>query len=370
MNLRTGPDTSYEILMVIEKDTEMTRIETGNGWDRVRLKNGMVGYMSSSYLTKVPDAQIERIELKMEKTTLNKGEQGKIDVSIYPFEACNRPIIYLSSNPIVATVDNTGKVQALHSGKTTITVKAVDSNVASQIELTVVTKVEKVEILPKDVYLQIGETVNLQVSVLPGDADNQEVVFSSENEEIASVVENGSVLAKQEGKTKMRASSKENPDVYAETNVYVVRQMQEDEITFAKPLVVKELQITGLVPKANTVAELKAKITTLLELEFVNYKNEVLQDNELIGTGGKIRVKEDGAILREYTIVLYGDADGNGKIDSVDLLVIQRDILEIERMASIFAKASNISKNGKKPTALDLLFIQRHILEIEQIKQT
>ena len=38
-------------------------------------------------------------------------------------------------------------------------------------------------------------------------------------------------------------------------------------------------------------------------------------------------------------------------------------------MDAIFCKASNIRKDGRKPTALDLLFIQRHILEMERIQQ-
>lgn len=57
------------------------------------------------------------------------------------------------------------------------------------------------------------------------------------------------------------------------------------------------------------------------------------------------------------------------KINSVDLLVIQRHILEIEQIEEIFRKASNISKNGKKPTSVDLLLIQRHILGLQLIEQ-
>ena len=66
---------------------------------------------------------------------------------------------------------------------------------------------------------------------------------------------------------------------------------------------------------------------------------------------------------------MYGDANGDGKITSVDLLVLQRHILEIEPMEAIFRKATNINKNGKKPTSVDLLLIQRHILGLQIIQQ-
>ena len=89
----------------------------------------------------------------------------------------------------------------------------------------------------------------------------------------------------------------------------------------------------------------------------------------MLGTGTRVRVKEDEKILREYKIILYGDANGDGKINSVDLLVIQRHILEIQKLEEIFMKASRINKDGKKPTSVDLLLIQRHILGLQIIEQ-
>lgn len=106
-----------------------------------------------------------------------------------------------------------------------------------------------------------------------------------------------------------------------------------------------------------------------METQIVNYKNEILQETDTVGTGSKILIKEDGKILRKYQIIVYGDANGDGKINSVDLLVIQRHILEIEPLEDIFRKASNINKNGKKPTSIDLLLIQRHILNLQLIEQ-
>ena len=151
-----------------------------------------------------------------------------------------------------------------------------------------------------------------------------------------------------------------------------VKESEETEdldIAFDSSLVVNGLEISGLDHTNNTVKALKDKITTNLELEFVNNKNEILTDASLLGTGSKIIVKKSGNTLKEYKIILYGDANGDGKINSVDLLVIQRDILEIENLESIYKKASNIRKNGKTPSSIDLLLIQRHILGLQLINQ-
>ena len=145
--------------------------------------------------------------------------------------------------------------------------------------------------------------------------------------------------------------------------------MEDSEIHFDNSLVVEGLEISGIDYKNNKVSDIKNLITTDLELEFVNYKDEILEDNSLIGTGSKIRVKENGNILREYKIILYGDSNGDGRINSVDLLVLQRHILEIESLDDIFIKASNVRRVGVKPTSIDLLLIQRHILGLQEIKQ-
>ena len=78
---------------------------------------------------------------------------------------------------------------------------------------------------------------------------------------------------------------------------------------------------------------------------------------------------ENNDIIRELTVIFYGDVNGDGKINSVDLLVLQRHILEIEKLGDIYPKAGNINKNGKAPSSVDLLLIQRHILQLAIIQQ-
>lgn len=145
--------------------------------------------------------------------------------------------------------------------------------------------------------------------------------------------------------------------------------MDDSEIHFDTSLTVTSLEVSGIDISENTVADIKQKITTDLEIEIVNYQNQILQDTDIVGTGSKIRVKEAGKILRQYQIIIYGDSNGDGKINSVDLLVLQRHILEIEPIEEIFRKACNINKNGKKPSSVDLLLIQRHILGLQMIEQ-
>ena len=373
VNIRTGPSTSYEIITKVNNNDKMTRIakgkQSGERWDKVILENGIVGYIYQTYLTDMPEVQIESIELKLDNTKLQKGERTKLQVTILPQEASSHKVQYSSSNPEIATVDDDGNIHAIRSGKATITVKAEENDVQNSIDINVYSKVTGITLDHKEIYMQIGDTFQLNAEIEPEDADNKEILYSSGNKDIATIEENGIVVAKQEGKTTITSSSKENEEIKAECNVIVVRKMEDSEIHFDSSLNINSLEITGIDYNKNTVLDIKQKITTDLKIEFVNYKNEILQDSDLVGTGTKIRVLENDNLLREYTIILYGDVNGDGKINSVDLLVLQRHILEISPIEDIYIKAANVRKNSSKPTSVDLLLIQRHILGLQIINQ-
>ena len=373
VNIRSGPSTSYEILTTINKDDKMTRIlkgvNSGERWDKVRLENGMIGYIFSTYVTEIPKAQIEKIEVNLDNTTLQKGERKKLNVTIYPEEAKSNKVIYTSSNPNVLTVDDKGYVTAIRSGNATITVKAEENDVQSKIELNVHTAVRGVQIDQKEIYMQIDDTFKINAYVEPEDANNKNIKYQTSNNSIASVDEQGNITAHAIGEVTISAISEENVNAKSECKVTVVREMEDSEIHFDSSLQINSLEISGIDYNENKVSNIIAKITTDLDIEIVNNKNEILNENDIVGTGSKVRIKENGNVLREYLILIYGDINGDGKINSIDLLVLQRHILEIEKFDGIYLKAGNIRKDGKKPTSVDLLLIQRHILGLQIIEQ-
>lgn len=373
VNIRTGPSTSYEIITSINKQDKMTRIlkgiSSGERWDKVRLENGIIGYIFSSYVTEIPPVQIEKIDINMENTTIEKGERKELKITISPPEAATHKVIYTSSNPNIATIDDSGVITGITSGNVTITVKAEENSIQNQIEINVYSKVTKISIDQTLLNIPVEDTFKINAYVEPEDANNKEIKYESTNNEIAQIDENGLIKAKKEGKAKIYAISVENPEIRSECEIVVVRRMDDSEIHFDSSLKLNSLEISGIDYNENTVKDIKEKITTDLEIEIVNHKNEILENTDKVGTGSRIKVKENGNVLREYIIIIYGDVNGDGKINSTDLLVLQRHILEIEELNGVFKKAANIRKNGKKPSSIDLLLIQRHILEIQIIDQ-
>ena len=373
VNIRTGPSTSYEIITKVNLNEKMTRIKKGkqsnDKWDKVILENGIIGYISSNYVDIYKQPEIEKIEINFTDKVILKGEKKKLNIKIYPEEAKNNKVSYISSNPEIITVDDEGYMQAIRSGKSKIIVKSNENNVSSEIDLEVYSKVTDISLDQSKIYLTKDNIFKINAFIAPDDANNKNIIYESLNNDIAKVDTLGNITGVNIGETTIIAKSEENPNIGKEVLVIVVRKLEDNEIEFLKPLKTDGFEISGVNFRENTVFEIKQLIKTNLELEFLNNKGEVLDENEKIGTGSIIKVKEDDKLLREYKIILYGDITGDGKINSTDLLVLQRYILELDKLDDIYLKAGNINKNGKKPTSVDLLLIQRHILGLKYIEQ-
>ena len=371
LNVRSGPGSSYEIITTLDSKEQVTRIakgkQAGELWDRVILENGVVGYVFQSYLEKVPEIQVSDINLSIDKTTINKNERVKLNVEILPVEAENAKIEFSSSDNSVAIVDEDGYILGLSSGKSIITAKT-ENGISDSINIEVYSPVTDINFDTTDLVLEKGENFHLNVIIYPEDATNKSIEFSSENVNIATVDNNGNIIAKDIGNTKIFVKSLDT-NIQKSINIQVIEKLDESEISFDESLVINANEISGIDYKNNTVNNFKQLIKTDYEIKIFNFKDEKLEDADLIGTGSKVKIYKDNNILREYKIILYGDVTGEGKINSVDLLVLQRHILELEKFDGIFLKAGNINKNGKNPSSVDLLLIQRHILNLKIIEQ-
>ena len=373
LNVRSGPGTSYESITTVDRNAVMTRIakgvQKGELWDRVQLENGIIGYVFQSYLKEVPEVQIEKINLSASNTTMKKGDSQKLNVEIYPEDAKNHEIEFTSSNTKVLTVDNSGTVLAVGNGTAKITAKAKENSVSSSLEIQVYTPVIDLELNVEQLTMQEGDSFIIIPSIYPIDASNKNVKYSVENQTIAQVTSDGKIIGKSQGTTTITVTT-EDGNITKTITINVVQRIGEDEINWDSSLKVENSMVTGWDATKMTVEQIKNKIQTAYTIEIYNSKNELLTDTQNAGTGSTIRfIDENNVIKMEYHIVLYGDVNGDGKINSTDLLVLQRHILEIDMLKGYFKTAGNINKNGKNPSSLDSLLIQRHILGLKLIEQ-
>ena len=374
LNVRSGPGTGYESITKVESKEKMTRIAKGKGsgelWDRVILQNGIIGYVFQGYVLEVPEVIISQINLSLEKSKLNKGERISLQVEILPAEAKNQKVNFSSSNNAVAMVDENGSILAVGAGKATITAKAQDSSTSRSIDIEVYSPVTDLELTVSKKTLMIGSSYKIQAIIYPEDASNKELDYVSTDNKVASVNEEGIIQAIGKGECEIIVTTKDESKIEKRISLKVIEPLGDDKLSFDESLRIEGDEISNLVEKQNTVKNIKEKVKTDYEIEIKNAKGEILDAEDLVGTGAMLNIIDDtGEVLVSYNFILYGDVNGDGKINSIDLLVLQRHILELEKLEGVFYKAGNINKNGKKPSSLDCLLIQRHILGITQIIQ-
>ena len=84
----------------------------------------------------------------------------------------------------------------------------------------------------------------------------------------------------------------------------------------------------------------------------------------ILATGDVLMVSDnDGKVCITLSVVIYGDANGDGKINSQDLRRIQRHILGVGDLEGHPLTAADVNRDGKV-NSQDLRQAQRYILEL------
>ncbi len=85
------------------------------------------------------------------------------------------------------------------------------------------------------------------------------------------------------------------------------------------------------------------------------------------GTGYSVYISSGGT-SKTYNVVIYGDVNGDGDITILDLLRVQKIILNTTNLSAVYRSAADVNKDGSV-TILDLLKVQKHILGSGKITQ-
>jgi len=96
-------------------------------------------------------------------------------------------------------------------------------------------------------------------------------------------------------------------------------------------------------------------------------KNGKSKTSGIIASGDKIKIKT-ATEEKEYTIILYGDVNSDGKISSADYIKVKNHIMEVTKLNSLEQLFSDANKDGKVNSA-DYVTIKNHIMEVKSIIQ-
>lgn len=139
---------------------------------------------------------VDSIVLSAESTTGQVGGSMTLNATFLPENASNKNITWKSDNENVATVDKDGTVSFVGYGKCYITATSEDGNKKAScyfyISDTVAHDLDFYS--PKEV-VSVGETLALQATVLPIEAQYKEIEYKSYDESIATIDQNGFLSA-------------------------------------------------------------------------------------------------------------------------------------------------------------------------------
>ena len=145
--------------------------------------------------------------LEKKSIEVEKGKTEAINAIITPENATRKGITWTSSDTNVATVTN-GVVKGISAGTATITATTKDGNFTDTCEVTVMQNaVTGIRISEKLIDLGMGYKKQITATVMPDDATDKSVEWTSENPEIAAVSDNGTITGKSYGRTVVTATT-------------------------------------------------------------------------------------------------------------------------------------------------------------------
>ena len=127
-------------------------------------------------------------------------------------------------------------------------------------------------------------------------------------------------------------------------------------------------RVAGITPGTQISAFLSEKTGV-----YGNASAEICDASGARVTSGPLRTGyvlryNDGKTVEEYPILVFGDVSGDSSVDVVDLLMVQKIILNLYSPGAVYKAAADVNHDGEVDV-VDLLMVQKSILSLYTISQ-
>ena len=194
------------VLLIGEDCRTITPVEEGEASIIIEDEEGEESE-EIEYTVEKEETETERIELSESKITIKVGTKSKIEARIYPEEVENNNLKYACNNENVE-VDQEGNIYGKKIGTSIITIMSGNGIIAYctvTVEDTDI-QIDSIKIKESEKELKIGESYQLGVEIVPSNATNREVTWTSSNSNIATVT-NGKIIGKAVGEVNITAKT-------------------------------------------------------------------------------------------------------------------------------------------------------------------
>ena len=204
------------------------------------------GKMAVCNLTVAPSTVINVTGVSLDRTilTIAVGDTETLEATVRPANATNKGVTWFSSNTAIAQVAQNGAVTGISPGDAIIFASTHDGNFSANCNLRVTYNTVPTTgiTLDKDeLTLLVMQDGTLTATVLPSNATNKNITWTSSDLTVATVSQTGIVTALKPGRTLIIAVTQEggwvatcNVNVY-ETNIPVTEiRLNKNTLTLAK----------------------------------------------------------------------------------------------------------------------------------------
>ena len=135
------------------------------------------------------------------------GENFQLSASYLPSDATDKLILWSSSDNEVISITKEGKAHCHKYGKATITASTSYGKLSEKVDIYVYEPTTGVEISKEEIIMNVGDTTNLQCNVLPLGTSDGRVLWSSSDDNVAVIDNDGNIFAKNPGTCSLTCTS-------------------------------------------------------------------------------------------------------------------------------------------------------------------
>ena len=124
--------------------------------------------------------------------------------------------------------------------------------------------------------------------------------------------------------------------------------------------------ITGVEPGTTASTLLSGLTCTGGTIKILN--SDFTENTGTVATGNKVGVYVDGTLVDWKDIVIYGDTTGDGKINVLDAIKLNRHSIGLANMSGCYLTAADASRDGNV-NILDSIVINRYTIGLASVNQ-
>ena len=292
---------------------------------------------------------IESIIFDKNSLSLEINDETNLTVIYNPSNATiDNTISWTSSNPNVAIVQD-GVIKGINAGETIITASIDGKEAKCLVIIERNSIINAIIDLQEKEYIYIGDEIKPNVSI---SLNGLALVLNKDYE--MEYIDNKDIGI---GKIKIKGIGNYKDNVDLEFSI--IKNPNEDIKNLNDYFNNSGYKIDENYVYGFNIGDLISNIKDKLNNNLIMIKN----GQDVISTGTEFSLNN-----QKYVSVLYGDINGDGKINSADLLKMRQHLLGMIELTGPFKKAASIV-NGININSADLLRIRQHLLGIKYITQ-